>query len=138
MADVARMLVLSNRKRSLMKNLLKVSVIATAVMIGVFAYSAPTAMAGFGPSMVISAETNSSPRSLYNANCASCHGRDGQSNTAKGRETDADDLTTSKVQGMSAAKMSGIIKRGKGDMPGFGKKLTVAQISQIVNHVKTF
>lgn len=121
-----------------MKNLLKGSVIAAAVMIGVFAYWTRSAMAGFGPSFVVSAESSSSPRSLYNANCASCHGRDGQSNTTKGRETDADDLTTSKVQGMSAAKMAGIIKRGKGDMPGFGKKLTPAQISQIVSHVKTF
>ncbi len=120
-----------------MKNLLKMSVVAAAVMVGMFVYSTRTAIAGFGPSRVVAAESHSSPRSLYVAHCSSCHGGDGRANTPKGRETDADDLTTGKVQGMSVSKMSGIIKRGKGDMPAFGKKLSAAQITQIISHVKT-
>lgn len=76
--------------------------------------------------------------SLYGTHCSSCHGGDGRANTPKGRDTDADDLTTSKVQNMSTSKMTRIIKNGKGDMPGFGKKLTAAQITAIVRHVKGF
>lgn len=120
-----------------MKNLLKMSVVAAALVVGIFVYSTRTATAGFGPSHVVSAESHSSPRSLYLANCSSCHGGDGRANTPKGRETDADDLTTGKVQGMSASKMSGIIRRGKGEMPAFGKKLSAAQISQIVSYVRS-
>lgn len=121
-----------------MKFLLKMSALAMAVLIGIFAYSTRTTLAEYAPSGAVFAEGNASPRSLYQANCSSCHGGDGRANTPKGRETDADDLTTGKVQGMAASKISRIIKSGKGDMPGFGKKLTAAQINQIVGYVKSF
>jgi mono/diheme cytochrome c family protein len=75
--------------------------------------------------------------SPYSANCARCHGGDGRADTAKGRELDADDLTTGKVQGMSTAKMTRIIKNGKGDMPAF-KNLSASQISSIIRTVKSF
>ena len=119
-----------------MKNILKASVVAVALLVGIFAYSTQTTVAKYVPA-VPAAESNASPRSLYVAHCSSCHGRNGRADTPKGRETDADDLTTGKVQGMSVSKMSGIIKRGKGDMPAFGKKLSAAQIKQIISHVKT-
>ena len=73
---------------------------------------------------------------VYRANCARCHGNDGHANTPKGRETDADDLTTGKVKGMAADKIARIIRNGKGDMPGF-KKLTTAQINSLVRYVKS-
>lgn len=121
-----------------MKNLLKASVAAAAVLVGIFAFAARPMVAGSAGPDPGFAENNASPRSLYMAHCSSCHGSDGRANTPKGRETDADDLTTGKVQGMSASKMSGIIRRGKGDMPAFAKKLSAAQISQIVSHVRSF
>ena len=68
------------------------------------------------------------------ANCASCHGADGKSNTPKGRETDADDISGG---GISAAKITRIVKNGKGDMPAFGKRLTAAQVKQITTYVRT-
>ncbi|MBK6750821.1 MAG: cytochrome c [Pyrinomonadaceae bacterium] len=120
-----------------MKNLLKVSVAATIILAGIFAYSTRPTIAKFADPSAGFAENNASPRSLYQANCSSCHGSDGRANTAKGRETDADDLTTSKVQGMAASKMARIIKAGKGDMPGFSKKLTTAQVNQIVSYVRS-
>jgi len=75
-------------------------------------------------------------RSVYLQNCATCHGRDGKANTPKGREVGADDLTSSSVRSMSAARMASIIKNGKGDMPSF-RKLTAAQISAVVKYVKS-
>jgi len=116
--------------------MLKLSVIAAAVLVGIFAYSTQTTLAEFASSNMASAAGNASPKSLYNANCARCHGADGHANTPKGREMDADDLTSGKAKGMSAATMSRIIKNGKGDMPGF-KKLTAIQVSQIVGYVKS-
>ena len=82
-------------------------------------------------------EEASNPASPYGAYCSRCHGGDGRAQTAKGRELDADDLTTGKVQGMSAARLTSIIKHGKGDMPGF-PKLSKAQIGSIIKTVKSF
>jgi len=76
---------------------------------------------------------NVSSRSLYNIHCASCHGRDGRSNTTKGRETDADDITG----GISTAKTVRVVTNGRGDMPGFKRKLSAAQISSIARYVAT-
>ena len=81
--------------------------------------------------------SSASQKSVYNTNCASCHGRDGKSNTPKGRSTEADDLTDSSVKSMSDAKMARIIRNGKGEMPGFAKKMTAAQVAAVVAYVKT-
>lgn len=73
--------------------------------------------------------------SLYRAHCARCHGNDGRSNTKEGRRTEASDLTDESVQNMDGAKMTRIIRNGKGDMPA-NKKLTAAQIAGLVRYVK--
>lgn len=116
-----------------MKSVFKIVAVSLFLAIGCF---------GLIPTSATSAkvaEPNAAElASLYGTHCASCHGGDGRANTPKGRDTDADDLTTSKVQNMSAAKMTRIIKNGKGDMPGFAKKLTAAQITAIIRHVKGF
>ncbi len=115
-----------------MKSVFKIVAVSLFLAIGCFALI-PT-VTSEETSRVETAEL----ASLYGTHCASCHGGDGKANTTKGRETDADDLTTSKVQNMSAAKMTRIIKNGKGDMPGFANKLTAAQITAIIRHVKGF
>lgn len=79
---------------------------------------------------------NVAQASVYRANCARCHGNDGRSNTKEGRRTEADDLTDESVKNMDAAKMSRIIRNGKGDMPG-NKKLSSSQISALVRYVKS-
>ncbi len=116
-----------------MKSVFKIAAIFLFLAIGCF---------GLIPTAATSAkvvEPNTAElASLYGTHCSSCHGGDGRANTPKGRDTDADDLTTSKVQNMSSSKMTRIIKNGKGDMPGFAKKLTTAQITAIIRHVKGF
>lgn len=82
---------------------------------------------------VVSAEGLAGSRALYNANCASCHGRDGHSNTPKGRELDADNI----AGGLSTAKTIRVVTNGRGDMPSFRKKLTAAQIASIASYVRT-
>ncbi len=114
-----------------MKTSLKVFAFLLLVTVGTFAFASLPNNAG-NPAV----ET-ASLASPYSAHCARCHGADGKANTPKGRELEADDLTTGKVQGMSTARITNIIKHGKGDMPGFGR-LSNAQISQIIRTVKSF
>ena len=98
------------------------------------------AVLAFIPSRVTGAASTTPAAKLasaYSTHCARCHGADGRSETAKGRELDADDLTASKVQHMSSAKMTRIIKNGKGDMPAF-KNLSASQIAAIIRTVKSF
>lgn len=85
-------------------------------------------------------ETNYSlsdaPRTLYLNNCARCHGADGRSDTELGRLNDAPDISGGKARRMGNAKLTRLITQGKGSMPGFGKKLTKAQITSIVSFVR--
>lgn len=86
-------------------------------------------------SMVESAELVAS-RALYRAHCASCHGNDGRSNTKQGRETEASDLTDPGVKGNATDKNIRIITNGKGEMPGFKRKLSTAQIASVARYIK--
>jgi len=114
-----------------MKSSIKVFAALLLVTVGTFAFVSSPNNSG---NEVGETASLASP---YSAHCARCHGADGKANTAKGRELDADDLTSGKIQGMSTAKLTNIIKHGKGDMPGF-PKLTSAQITQIIRTVKSF
>ena len=114
------------------QNIFKLTALAAALLLAIMSSSMSSVQARI--SSVVSV---TSPKSVYNQNCSICHGADGRSDTPKGRETDADDLTTGGVKGMGSAKMTRIIKNGKGDMPGFGKKLTAAQIAQVIGYVKS-
>ena len=77
-----------------------------------------------------------SPRNLYLNNCARCHGADGKSQTELGRLNSTPDISGGKARKISAAKISQLITKGRGSMPGFGKKLTRAQISGLANYVR--
>ena len=79
----------------------------------------------------------SSPRSLYLANCATCHGSNGKAQTARGRKLDAADLTSADVKADSMAKLLRTIRNGRLGMPAFGRTLTPAQISSIANYIRT-
>jgi mono/diheme cytochrome c family protein len=113
-----------------MTNLIKTAIVLTICVTGCWALI-PRATVSMEPAGEVS------QASVYRAHCARCHGADGHSNTPAGRETDADDLNTAKVQGLSSTRMAQIIRNGKGDMPSFGKKLSAAQIAGLVRYVKT-
>ena len=114
-----------------MQKMLKLMAVAGFAAGGIFVFSASNAQTIAAASLVESAE---STRSLYRTHCASCHGNDGRSNTVKGRKLEADDIsgTTDSVE-----KISRIIGNGKGDMPGFSKKMTAAQIRQVAGYIRT-
>ena len=80
---------------------------------------------------------------LYRTNCARCHGADGRGDTPLGHTYKSPDFTdpewwrkNSNIT--STAKLSEIVRRGKGGMPAFGKKLTRTEIRLLVGYVRKF
>ena len=67
--------------------------------------------------------------SLYQNNCAKCHGDDGKMGLAG-----AKDLS---VSVLSDEETKAIIKNGKNAMSGYGKSLSDAEISALAEYVKT-
>jgi cytochrome c553 len=79
---------------------------------------------------------NEFSRPLYLNNCARCHGADGKGDTELGRLNDSPDISGGKAKRLGNSKLTRLITKGKGSMPGFGKKLTKAQISSLVSYVR--
>ena len=74
---------------------------------------------------------------VYAQNCARCHGVDGRAQTRQGRKSDAVDLTSDDWS-PDTARDTRIVKNGKGDMPAFGKRLSSAQVSSVVQYIRRF
>ena len=87
------------------------------------------------------AEQLAAAKVLYVANCARCHGVDGQSDTPMGAVYGAPNLTDAdwwKQERASDKRLAASIRDGKGGMPAFGKKLSKEDIAALVRLVKTF
>ncbi len=67
--------------------------------------------------------------------CNRCHGADGRSQTAKGKQTGAPDLTKSKIGDATGIK---IISNGKELMPGFKENLSAEDIKALMSFVRGF
>ena len=77
-------------------------------------------------------------RSTYNAKCANCHGRDGRSNTGRGRRTHSRDLTDANWQSdVSDERLFNSIHNGRGKMPAFKKSLSENEIDALVGLVRS-
>jgi mono/diheme cytochrome c family protein len=72
---------------------------------------------------------------IYDKDCAKCHGAKGE-----GLKTlDTPNFQDPKWQaGHTDKKLSAVITNGEGVMPGFKGKLTPAQITALVKHVRAF
>lgn len=80
---------------------------------------------------------------LFNRNCARCHGADGRGDTPAGHLFKSPDFTDSdwwkqNSSITSTKSLQTIVTRGKGAMPGFGKKLTKSEINLLVDRVRRF
>ena len=80
---------------------------------------------------------------LYRTNCARCHGADGRGDTPLGHTYKSPDFTDPEwwrknSHITSTAKLAEIVRRGKGGMPAFGKKLTRTDIRLLVGYVRKF
>jgi len=74
---------------------------------------------------------------LYKAKCASCHGVNGSGDTAMGKAMKLRDLRSPEVQKQTDADLTKVTADGKGKMPAYKGKLTDAEISALVAHMRT-
>ena len=80
----------------------------------------------------------------WNANCASCHGKDGTGNTAMGKRLNTKDHRDPKVQAAFSdgeaerAIKEGVKTNGKETMKPFGGKLSDADVKALVAHIRSF
>jgi cytochrome c6 len=72
----------------------------------------------------------------YKSKCASCHGPDGKGATSVGKAMKVRDLTSADVQKQSDADLQKIISDGKGKMPAYKAKLSVADVSSLVAFIR--
>ena len=77
-------------------------------------------------------------KTVYDAKCAKCHGKDGRGKTMKGRLTHARDLTPAQWQNdVTDERLFNSISNGRGKkMPGFKKQLSEAEIDGLVAYVR--
>lgn len=78
---------------------------------------------------------------LFATHCASCHGLDGKARTPAGKKIGARDLSESKLTDAEIARqiLEGVKdKKGTPRMPPFKEKVTSADVTALVTHVKTF
>ena len=74
---------------------------------------------------------------IYNRQCASCHGRDGRGRTRRGRQTHARDMTNASWQDdVSDERLFNSINNGRGKMPAFRKKISENDVDALVGHVR--
>ncbi|MCM3869338.1 MAG: cytochrome c [Pyrinomonadaceae bacterium] len=104
-----------------------------------------TMMVGFVASTTSSMEAqnsspstgSSTPGAIYGRSCASCHGRDGRANTAKGKLRGARNLTDPQWQAeVSDERIFNSITNGRGKMPSYAKKITEAETNSLVSYVR--
>lgn len=85
--------------------------------------------------MVSSAAILADSASNYAKYCSRCHGGDGRAQTAKGKQTNATDLTKSRIGDAAGIK---IISKGKELMPGFSGNMSADEIKQLMGYIRGF
>ena len=78
-------------------------------------------------------------KTTFDDKCASCHGKDGRGKTFKGKLSHARDFTDAAWQNdVTDERLFNSITNGRGKMPAFKKKLSEAQIDELVAYVRRF
>ncbi len=91
----------------------------------------------YGNSTVTAGSTKSDSATLYKKDCASCHGKDGQAKSFRGKLLNAQNLTDSAWQTkVTDEHIFNVISNGRKKMPAFGKKLSEAEINSLVGYVR--
>ena len=82
-------------------------------------------------------ENETSAVQLYSQNCTRCHGKDGSGKGLKAKAIGARNLTDAQWQDrVSDERLFNSIRNGKGKMPGYGKKLSEAEVDSLVTYVR--
>jgi mono/diheme cytochrome c family protein len=86
--------------------------------------------------LATSAHAQDGGAAVYKAKCASCHGPDGVGATAAGKATKARDFCSEDVKKETDAEWTAIIAKGKNKMPAYDKKITDAEIKDVVAYIR--
>ena len=73
----------------------------------------------------------------YKAKCVTCHGADGKGDTPAGKSTKVRSFADAEVVKASDDDLAGIIEKGKGKMPGYGKSLKPDEIKDMVAYIRS-
>jgi len=77
-------------------------------------------------------------KELFRKDCARCHGVTGRGDTELGKSLGATDLTDAAWQkSVGNKRLTASIINGRGDMPGFNKKLSRGQVAALVVYVRS-
>jgi cytochrome c6 len=74
---------------------------------------------------------------VYKAKCATCHGADGAGATPAGKATKARDFRSDDVKKEADEDWTQIVVKGKNKMPAYDKRLTDAEIKDVVAYIRT-
>jgi len=83
------------------------------------------------------AQDKANGEKVYQAKCASGHGPDGQGRTAAGKATKARDMCSDEVTKESDAAWTDMMVKGKNKMPGYGKKVTDADVQDVIAYMRS-
>jgi len=73
---------------------------------------------------------------VYKAKCATCHGPDGAGATPAGKATKARDFCSDEVKKETDDEWTAIIVKGKNKMPAYDKKITDAEVKDVVAYIR--
>jgi mono/diheme cytochrome c family protein len=73
---------------------------------------------------------------IYLHKCAVCHARDGSGNTAKGRKEKVKPAWDPVNTKLTETEQTERITKGKGDMDGYGKEYSPAQIKALAGYMR--
>jgi mono/diheme cytochrome c family protein len=76
-------------------------------------------------------------KTLYQKNCQSCHGADGNAPAAMAKSMKIPPVTAAALKQKDDAEMLRIIAEGAGKMPGYAKKMSAAEQQQVLDYMKT-
>ena len=76
-------------------------------------------------------------KTLYQKNCQSCHGADGNAPPAMAKSMKVPPVTAAALKQKDDAAMLHIIAAGAGKMPGYAKKMSAADQKQVLDYMKT-
>jgi cytochrome c6 len=82
------------------------------------------------------ARAQSAGEKVYRAKCSSCHGPDGAGATPAGKATKARDFCSDEVKKETDDEWTTIMVKGKNKMPSYDKKLTDAEVKDVVAYIR--
>ncbi len=111
----------------------KLMLIVLSAFFLTFVTSTPLALHQAGTGQI-----TSDAATLFDKNCAKCHGKDGRAKTTRGKMVGARNLTDADWQAKETDdEILAAIKKGPGAMPSFEKKLSQAEIESLVAFVRS-